>query len=128
MQSCLHTEAQFGEEPQTIQHSGEVQRPERGEGHHAGAAVHPVPPRPATPRSESVPALQRPVLPVPRPDTPAAAVLSPGAPVGGGGGGEGLDLPAARRVQAVPLRGRADGGVPVLLLRPVPPQPRPRGH
>lgn len=128
VQSCLHAEAQPGEEPQTVQHSREVQRPECGEGHHSGTAVHPVPPRPAAPCSESLPALQCPVLPVPRPDTPAAAVLSPGAPVGGGGGGEGLDLPSARWVQALPLRGRTDSGVSVLLLRPVPPQPWPRSH
>lgn len=128
VQSCLHPEAQPGEEPQTIQHSWEVQRPERGEGHHADTAVHSLPPGSPTPRREGLPALQRPVLPVTRPDTPAAAVLSPRAPVGGGGGGEGLDLPPARRVQAVPLRGRADGCVSVLLLRPLPSQPRPRRH
>ena len=96
VQPRILTEAQPGKEPQAVQHLGEVQRSERGEARRAAAAVHPVSPRTPAPRCQGVPALQRPLLSVPRPDPPAAALLGVGPPAGGGRGREVLDLSPAR--------------------------------
>lgn len=114
MQQRLQPETGSGEKPQAIQHRGKVQRAEHRESSSC-VALYPVSPRAADSCSESVSEVQGAMLPVTRTDAPAAALVQRGTPTSGGGRGSGMELPAAPRVPAVPLRGRARCCVPLLL-------------
>lgn len=114
MQQRLQPETSSGEKPQAVEHRGKVQRIEHRESSNC-AALHPVSPRATNACSESVSEMQGAMLPVPRTDAPAAALVQRGTPASGSSRGSGMELPAAPRVPTVPLRGRARCRVPLLL-------------
>lgn len=84
MQQCLQPEASSGEKPQAVQHRGKVQRTEHRKGSDC-AALHPVSSRATNACAESVSKVQSTMLPVPRTNTPAAALIKRGPPASGGG-------------------------------------------